>query len=316
MSIQPAIVAAPAAPEAVGHTEAIVTGSARRRRARRRGPGALLLKLIALIVFLCSAFPVYWMINLSFTPNRHIVTREPSFYPKDFTLNNYVTAWTREARPGQTDFQHALMTTGTVTFGVLIVTLIVAFLASIAVARFRFRGRYTFIVSILIVQMIPGEAMMFTLYGMIDDWHLMNTVLGLGIVYTAAVIPFTIWTLRGFVAGVPADLEEAAMIDGCTRSQAFWKVTFPLLAPGLVATGIFAFIQAWNEFTMALLLMSGYNLTLMPWLNAFQSSSVGGQVNWGAVMAGSTLIALPVVIFFLIVQGRMTGGLVSGAVKG
>ena len=164
--------------------------------------------------------------------------------------------------------------------------------------------------------MIPGEAMMFTIYGIIDDWHLMNTLLGLGIVYTAAVIPFTIWTLRGFVAGVPADLEEAAMIDGCTKSQAFWKVTFPLLAPGLVATGIFAFIQSWNEFTMALLMMKGYNLTLMPWLNAFQSSSVGGAVNWGAVMAGSTLIALPVVIFFLIVQGRMTGGLVAGAVKG
>lgn len=104
------------------------------------------------------------------------------------------------------------------------------------------------------------------------------------------------------------------MIDGCTKTQAFWKVTFPLLAPGLVSTGIFAFIQAWNEFTMALLLMSGYNLTLMPWLNSFQSATEA--TNWGAVMAGSTLIAIPVVIFFLFVQGRMTGGLVSGAVKG
>ena len=158
----------------------------------------------------------------------------------------------------------------------LVATLLFAFLASIAVARFHFKGRRAFIVSVLIVQMIPGEAMMFTIYGMIDDWRLINTLLGLGIVYLASVIPFTIWTLRGFVAGVPADLEEAAMIDGCTKSQAFWKVTFPLLAPGLVATGIFAFIQSWNEFTMALLLMKGYNLTLPTWLNAFQSSSVVG----------------------------------------
>jgi len=287
-----------------------------RRPSGRKVLSRTLLNIAALIVFLCSVFPVYYMVNLAFTPNSKIVSRTPSLFPTDFTVSNFVSAWTREAAPGQTDFPHALGATVTVTVGVLIVTLLFAFLASVALARFRFKGRRTFIVSVLIVQMIPGEAMMFTIYGMIDDWRLMNTLLGLGIVYTAAVIPFTIWTLRGFVAGVPADLEEAAMIDGCTKSQAFWRVTFPLLAPGLVSTGIFAFIQAWNEFTMALLLMSGYNLTLMPWLNAFQSSSVGGAVNWGAVMAGSTMIALPVMIFFLIVQGRMTGGLVSGAVKG
>lgn len=287
-----------------------------RRPSARRVTTRVILNIAAAIVFAMSIFPVYWMVNLSFTPNGDILGADPAFFPIHFTIGNYLTAWNREAAPGQTDFPHALLATSTVTIGVLAATLLFAFLASVAVARFRFKGRRAFIVSVLVVQMIPGEAMMFTIYGMIDDWHLMNTLLGLGIVYLASVIPFTIWTLRGFVAGVPADLEEAAMIDGCTKSQAFWKVTFPLLAPGLVATGVFAFIQAWNEFTMALLLLSGYNLTLMPWLNAFQSSSVGGSVNWGAVMAGSTLIALPVIAFFLVVQGRMTGGLVSGAVKG
>ncbi len=291
-------------------------GSAMRRRARR--PRALvsraLLNVAALIVFVCSVFPVYWMVNMSFTPSNRIISRDPSLFPLEFTWQNYITAWTREAAPGQTDFPHGLVTSLSVTFGVLVVTLLFAFLASVAVARFHFRGRRGFIVSVLIVQMIPGEAMMFTIFGMIDDWRLMNTILGLGIVYTASVIPFTIWTLRGFVAGVPADLEEAAMIDGCSKSQAFWKVTFPLLAPGLVSTGIFAFIQSWNEFTMALLLMKGYNLTLPTWLNSFQSATQA--TNWGAVMAGATLIAVPVVIFFLIVQGRMTGGLVAGAVKG
>ncbi len=280
------------------------------------GFSGVALKIVAFLTFLFFAFPVYWMVNLSFTPNRDVVSREKSFWPKDFTFNNYVTAWAREARPGQTDFQHALGTTLTVTLGVLVVALLVAFMASVAVARFKFKGRYSFILAIIIIQMIPGEAMMFTIYYMIDDWQLMNTMLGLGIVYVAAVIPFTVWMLRGFVAGVPADLEEAAQIDGCTRSQAFWKVTFPLLAPGLVSTGIFAFIQAWNEFLMALLIMNGKNLTLMPWLDSMTTSSVGGQVNWGAVMAGTVMTALPVVIFFLFVQGRMTGGLVSGAVKG
>jgi N,N'-diacetylchitobiose transport system permease protein len=301
----------------VGNAKRPKRGSIQARRpSGRRVVTRTALNIAALIVFVMSVFPVYWMINLAFTPTSEIITRNPSLVPIHFTFNNFVTAWNREAAPGQTDFPHALGTTVTVTAGVLVAALLFAFLASVALARFRFKGRRTFIISVLVVQMIPGEAMMFTIYGMLDDWRLINTMLGLGIVYTAAVIPFTIWTLRGFVAGVPADLEEAAMIDGCTKSQAFWKVTFPLLAPGLVSTGIFAFIQAWNEFTMALLLMSGYNLTLMPWLNAFQSSSVGGSVNWGAVMAGSTMIAIPVVVFFLFVQGRMTGGLVSGAVKG
>ncbi|MDY0910554.1 carbohydrate ABC transporter permease [Microbacterium sp. CFBP9034] len=285
-----------------------------RRPSGRRTATRALLNTAAVIVFLCSVFPVYWMINMSLTPPNKIISRSPSLVPLELTWQNYVTAWTREAAPGQTDFPHGLMTSSIVTVGVLIVTLLFAFLASIAVARFHFKGRRGFIISVLVIQMIPGEAMMFTLYGMIDDWRLMNTMLGLGIVYVAAVIPFTIWTLRGFVAGVPADLEEAAMIDGCTKSQAFRRVTFPLLAPGLVATGIFAFIQAWNEFTMALLLMKGYNLTLPTWLNSFQSATEA--TNWGAVMAGATLISIPVVIFFLIVQGRMTGGLVAGAVKG
>lgn len=285
-----------------------------RRPSRRRVLTRTMLNIAAAIVFVCSVFPVYWMVNMSLTKGQQIISRSPDFLPLAFTLQNYITAWTREAAPGQTDFPHALMTSTIVTAGVLVFTLLFAFLASIAVARFRFGGRRMFIVGVLIVQMIPGEAMMFTIYGMIDDWRLLNTLVGLGIVYVAAVIPFTIWTLRGFVAGVPADLEEAAMIDGCTKFQAFWKVTFPLLAPGLVSTGIFAFIQAWNEFTMALLLMKSYNLTLPTWLNSFQSATEA--TNWGAVMAASTLISIPVVIFFLIVQGRMTGGLVAGAVKG
>jgi N,N'-diacetylchitobiose transport system permease protein len=286
-----------------------------RRAGRAKGrAGRFGLNALAFIVIVCSVFPVYWMVNMSFTPPNQIISRNPSFLPFDFTWKNYVTAWTREAAPGQTDFPHALVSSLTVGLAVVVVGAIIAFLASIAIARFAFRGRYVFIVSVLVVQMVPGEAMMFTIYNMIDDWRLMNTLIGLFIVHLASVVPFTIWTLRGFVRGVPAELEEAAQIDGCSKAQAFWKVTFPLLAPGLVSTGIFAFIQSWNEFLMALLLLKGYNLTLPPWLNSFQSATEA--TNWGAVMAGSTLIALPVVIFFLFVQGRMVGGLVSGAVKG
>jgi N,N'-diacetylchitobiose transport system permease protein len=292
----------------------------RRRAARapsspvRRPSHRALFNALGVVVFVCSVFPVYWMVNLSFTPGNQIISRDPSLVPREPTLRNFITAWTRPAAPGQTDFPNALKTSLIIVILVVVCALFVAFLASIALARFRFRGRHAFIVGILVVQMIPGEAMMFTVYNLVDDMRLINTLLGLALVHVASVIPFTIWTLRGFVAGVPIELEESAQIDGCSKPQAFWKVTFPLLAPGLVSTGIFAFMQSWNEFTMALLLMKAQNLTLPTWLNSFQSATEA--TNYGAVMAGSTLICIPVVIFFLIVQGRMTSGLVSGAVKG
>lgn len=282
---------------------------ARRRRIR---PSQIVYSAIAVIVFVVSAFPVYWMINTSFLPNNLVRGPEPQFFPTEFTLRNYELVLFGETR---SPFVPAMLNSLGVTLMTIVVALVFAFLAAIAVSRFRFKGRWTFIIVILIIQMIPGEAMVISQYRLLESWGGLNTVIGLGVVYIAGVLPFTIWTLRGFVHGVPIELEEAAMIDGCSRTGAFFRVTFPLLAPGLVATGVFAFIHAWNEFLLALVVMSdAANFTLPIWLRAFQQLNT--TTNWAAIMAGSTLIAIPVVIFFLIVQGRMTSGLVSGAVKG
>ncbi len=279
---------------------------------RRRATEAVL-AVLAVVVFVCSVFPVYWMLQSSFLPTNKIRATEPTFFPgADFTLRNYETVIFAEDRA---QFMPALQNSLVVTFLTLVIAVVVAFLASVALARFRFRGRRSFLVAVLVVQMIPGEAMLLTYFRMIDGWQLLNTIAGLTVLYVAAVLPFTIWTLRGFVASVPAELEEAAMIDGCSRSRAFWKVTFPLLAPGLVATGVFAFIQAWNEFVLALVIMSRpESMTLPVWLRTFQQATKA--TDYGALMAGSILVAIPVIVFFLVVQGRMTGGLVAGAVKG
>ena len=164
--------------------------------------------------------------------------------------------------------------------------------------------------------MIPAEGLFISQYKMLEGMSLLNSVLGLTLVYVAAVLPFTVWTLRGFVDGVPRELEEAAMMDGCSRLQAFFRVTLPLLAPGLVATGVFGFIQAWNEFTLALVVMTDPAKETLPvWLVGFSESRSRG-VDWGAIMASSTLITIPVIVFFLIVQRRMVSGLTAGAVKG
>ncbi|MEV0891224.1 carbohydrate ABC transporter permease [Promicromonospora sp. NPDC050262] len=270
--------------------------------------------VIAVIVFALSAFPVYWMVSTSFLPNNRIRGENLAFFPTPdvFTLDNYRSAMFGQVRA---PFSPAVANSVGVTFLTLVITLVVGFVAALALTRFQFKGRRTFIVLILVVQMIPGEAMIISMFRIIDGWQLLNTIIGLTIVYAAGVLPFTVWTLRGFVNGVPKELEEAAMIDGCSRVGAFWRVTFPLLAPGLVATGVFAFIQAWNEFVMALVIMQRPDsMTLPLWLRTFVQATQA--TNWGAVMAASVLIAIPAVIFFLIVQGRMTGGLVSGAVKG
>ncbi|WP_336631021.1 MULTISPECIES: carbohydrate ABC transporter permease [unclassified Microbacterium] len=276
-------------------------------RTRRRA-GRVALNVAAVVVFVCSVFPVYWMVNTAFLPGSAVKSETPHFWPDQFTLQSFQSAWNGGFLP-------SLGISLSVTVLTVVTALLFAFLASIAVSRYRFRSRKTFIVAILVIQMIPAEAMIISTFRVLDGWHLLNTIIGLSAVYIAMVLPFTIWTLRGFVNGVPADLEEAAMIDGCSRNQAFWRVTFPLLAPGLVSTGIFAFIQAWNEFVFALVIMTRPESQTLPiWLRSFVQATKA--TDWAVVMAGSTLMAIPVIVFFLIVQGKMTGGLVSGAVKG
>jgi N,N'-diacetylchitobiose transport system permease protein len=252
------------------------------------------------------AFPVYWMFVTSFRPNSEIRSA-PQFLPIG-TLDNYRAVFERE------NFWSSFGNSIQVTLLTVGFALFTAFLAALAVSRFRFSGRVAFLVLILLVQMVPAEALMISVVKTLDGWSLRNSIVGLTITYVAFVLPFTVWTLRGFVAGVPRELEEAAMVDGSSRLRAFFTVTLPLVAPGLVATGIFAFIQAWNEFIIAyLFLQSPEKQTLMVWLASF--TSLRGT-EWGPLMAGATLTSIPVVIFFLLVQRRIAFGLTAGAVRG
>jgi N,N'-diacetylchitobiose transport system permease protein len=265
--------------------------------------------LAGLVVLVVCVFPVYWMVNSSLLPRNEIRNPDPTFLPFGGSFDNY-----RRALEGGRFFD-ALGVSLAVTLTAVVVSVAFGFLAALAVSRFRFRGRKSFIVTLLLIQMVPVEALFISQYKMLEGMNLLNTVAGLSLVYVATVLPFTIWTLRGFVSGVPAELEEAAMTDGCSRFQAFRRITFPLLAPGLVATGVFGFIQSWNEFGLAVVVMTREDKKTLPlWLSSFLDVNRGND--WGAIMAGSTLLAIPVIIFFLIVQGRMVSGLTAGAVKG
>lgn len=285
---------------------AVASGARRRRRA-----GRVLMNALGIVAALVWFFPVYWMILSAFTPNAWLRTTTPTFLPVHTTASNFVGVL------HGTSFPRSLRMSLLITLTTVVLVLVFAFLAALAVSRFRFRGRTSFVLAVLFVQMLPAEGLFIAQYRMMSTLGQLNSILGISVLYTAAVIPFTVWMLRGFVAGVPAELEEAGMVDGLSRVGAFLRITLPLLAPGLVASGVYAFLQAWNEFTIALVILPAESSYTLPiWLRSFLAASINRGVDWGQVMAASTLLAVPVIIFFLFVQGRMTSGLVSGAVKG
>jgi N,N'-diacetylchitobiose transport system permease protein len=284
--------------------------AARRRRDLRRGSPRrrAMFAAIAVLVAFLWLFPVYWMINTAFKPTGDIQSLTPGFLPLPATLDHFRDAF------GKNHFWDNARSSLIVTSSVVALSMALAFFAATAVARFRFHGRKAIIVLLLVVQMVPFEALLIPMFIEFNRAGLVYKLPSVIIAYLVFVLPFTIWTLRGFVAAVPVDIEESALVDGCSRAGAFMKVLFPLIAPGLVATSIFAFIQAWNEYIYANVLLTNENATLPVWLASFVSA--GGQIDWGGIMAGSTLFALPVVAFFLVIQRRLSGGMTAGAVKG
>ena len=272
-------------------------------------PGKIAVNAILVITSLVWLLPVYWMVNSAFQTERNLLSSPPKLIPAPLTTEHFTKVLSSPA------FHSALLMSLGAAVITVVATTLCSLLAALALARFNFRGRRTLIVAILVIQMIPAEALFISQYRMLDSWALLNSVAGLSLLYVGGVLPFVTWMMRGYVEAVPEELEQAAMIDGCTRIQAFMRVTLPLLTPGLVSTSVFAFLHSWNEYTLALIVLSRDSAVTLPlWLQSFQQGLQGSD--WGGVMAGSTLITIPVLILFIFVQNRMSTGMVSGAVKG
>ncbi|MDR8410479.1 carbohydrate ABC transporter permease [Nonomuraea sp. 3-1Str] len=270
------------------------------------------LNTAGVLVFLFAVFPVYWMISTSFKANDQIFTTDFVPFPTHFTFDHVERVLT-EGVAGNPIWIY-MRNSAIVALGTVLVGSAFALLAATAVARFRFRGRTGFLITLLVVQMIPCEALLIPLFLNVKRMGLYDNLLGLIVIQVGLTLPFGIWMLRTFVAAVPKSLEEAAWIDGASRFTTFRKVLFPLVAPGLVATSIFSFITAWNDLIFALVLMKESSGYTMPVALQFFFGQRG--TDWGAIMATSTLMTLPVIAFFLLVQRRMVSGLVAGAVKG
>ncbi|WP_367040858.1 carbohydrate ABC transporter permease [Streptomyces sp. Je 1-332] len=253
-----------------------------------------------------TLFPVYWMVSTALDPTAN--TRGADVLPSGLTFEHFTVVFEKG------NFGTFLLNSAIVGFGTILAAAVLSLFAAIAVARFKFRFRTLVLIMVLIVQMVPLEALVIPLFLQMRDYELLNSLLGLTIVYIALSLPFAIWTLRGFVATVPKEVEEAAYIDGCGWSRMFWSVLLPLVAPGLVATSIFAFITAWNEFIFAYVFMQD-SAKYTAAVGIFQFAGENSTA-WGPVMAASTLITFPVLLFFVVVQRRLASGLAAGAVKG
>jgi N,N'-diacetylchitobiose transport system permease protein len=274
-----------------------------RRRYRQAGWNAL-----GLAVSVVMAFPVYWMVSTAFKPDSGIIAEKPQWIPLHATLDHFRSAM---AQPYfWADVKNSLI----VVLVTVAIAMVLAFLAAIALAKYRFTGLKVFIVLMIGIQMLPQAGLIIPLYVVLARYHQVNALSGVIITYLTFVLPFAVWTLRGFILSIPKELEEAALVDGNSRVGAFTRILLPLIAPGLVATSVFAFITCWNEYIFARVLLNDQSKqTVTVWLSYFLGS--GKHTDWGALMAASTLIAIPVVVFFLLVQRKISFGLTAGAVK-
>ncbi|MDQ1016341.1 carbohydrate ABC transporter permease [Streptomyces afghaniensis] len=272
----------------------------------RRAP-KLWWNVLGLLVFVIAGFPLYWMLNTAFKPAEDAIDPDPSLLPTGLTFANFGRAL------DITDFWGPVGRSMVVSLAVVVIGMAVGLLAALAISRFAFRGRKIVIVGILAVQMVPLVAMIIPVFLLLNDLGQYDRLTGLIITYLTFILPFTVWTLRGFIVNIPKELEEAAMVDGCSRTGAFLRVVFPLLAPGMVATSVYGFIQAWNEYLYALMLLSQKNQTATVWLGNFTTKH---GTEYAPMMAGATMMAVPIVALFLLVQRKMAAGLTAGAVKG
>ena len=279
-----------------------------RGRARRL-IGRTGLYVAALAVGAFSAFPFFWMVLTSVKPRPEILTPTPVFWPSQASLARYA-----EILSG--DFVVFLRNSFIVATGTAVLSVAAAAMGGWVLARFRIPFRRFLLILVLSAQMFPVVVLIIPLFIVMRDVGLLGTYTGLIIAYLSFTTPLVLWILRGFFKSIPLDLEEAALVDGATRAQAFRRVVLPLALPGIAATAVFGFITAWNEFMFALTfnMNTPHMHTATVALRQFEGRDMAAD--WGMIMAFSVLLTLPIVALFLFAHKRMTQGLVAGATKG
>lgn len=277
--------------------------SARRHLSR----DALLVGLTALACAF-AAGPVIWGLLTSLKSASQVVVYPPQVLPDPPTLANFLAVWQESNFP--VFFRNSLV----VTAASVVIALVLSVHAAYGLARFEFRMKTWLMLGILATSMIPGIAILVPLYNLSVKTGLYNTLPGMIIVYTAWNVPLLVWLLKGFFESVPAELEEAALMDGCGRYRMFYLIVLPIARPGLLAGAIMAMMAVWNDFLIGFTLAVSEQKRLLPYGLYAYISNIG--VDWGQLMAATVLALLPVVFAFLLMQKWLVQGLMAGAVKG
>ena len=265
----------------------------------------LYLPLLIMLVFLL--FPFYWTIVTSLKSNADLYSSTVQYWPKHATLDAY------RHLISQGNYLHPIKNSFIVAAVTTVISLTVSTLAAYAFSRFRFKGRKPLMILFLTNNMFPTVLLLIPLYTIMRKMSLLYTPWALVLSYTTFTIPFSVWLLNGYMNDLPISLEEAAMIDGASRAKAFIKIDLPLLLPCLLATGVYIFMQSWNEYTFAVLFTNENNRTIPVALK-----NLIGQlgVQWELITAGGVIAIIPVCIMFFFAQKRLVAGLTAGAVKG
>lgn len=264
---------------------------------------AILILIVSFVLF-----PLAWIISTSLKPTNEVMTIPPKWIPDHPTLDNYINVLTNSSIPRY--FLNSVMVSSLVA----LITIFFGGITGYGLSRRRTKGTRAISTFILASQMLPATVILVPIYLFISDIELYDTIFGLALTHLILTLPLVTWMCKGYIDTIPVDLEEAAQIEGCSKLRALISVIFPIAAPGIVAAGMFAFIQSWNEFTLASILTETVaSRTLPVGLTEF---ALLFKVDWGSTMAASVIISLPVIVIFLFLQKYLVKGLGQGAVKG
>ncbi len=270
----------------------------------------VVLYLILFVLLIYAFFPTFWMLSTSIKPQLEAFQNPPTWWPHNPTLNSYQILFA-DQQGFLTYFKNSLIV-GVFT---TLLTLLAATPAGYVLSRFRFRGARALLLIILATQMFPYVTILISLYTLFRQLGMLNTYPALVLSFTTFSLPFSIWMMKGFCDTMPTDLEDAARVDGLGRLGVLWKIVMPIIIPGVVAVGFFAFLNSWNELLYALTLTSSPDMRLIP--PGFVLTYIGEfQDRWPDLMAASTVVSLPIVALFTIFQKQLVSGLTAGAVKG